>query len=270
MSYFAQSPLVLKGVSFAVSPGEKIGIVGRTGSGKSTLLMALFRMVEPRMGRVSIDGLDTSRLSLSELRSHIAIIPQEPVMFAGTVRSNLDPFNDHPDIELWRVLDKCQLGGVVRSHPAGLAMPVANSGSNWSLGQQQLFCLARAMLNPSRLLVLDEATAALDLETDALVQAMVRRDFADRTVMTIAHRLDSIIDCDRILVMAAGKLVEFDTPWALLQEPRSVFAQLCEQTGGQYAVLRAAAERHHAEKVAKAAAAAAAAVAPAAAGVAQG
>jgi ABC-type multidrug transport system fused ATPase/permease subunit len=264
LSYFKHSPLVLKGVDFSVGGGEKIGIVGRTGIGKSTLLMALFRLVEPAAGEITVDGVATGGLELTQLRRRLAIIPQEPVMFSGTVRSNLDPFGEHSDLELWTVLDKCRLGALVRGNAAGLSMPVASSGSNWSLGQQQLVCLARAMLNSSRLLVLDEATAALDLETDAFVQAMIRREFADRTVLTIAHRLDSIIDCDRILVMHNGAVTEFDAPWTLLQDPASDFARLCQQTGGsQYEVLRDAARRQAEAKAAAAAVAAAAASAAA-------
>ena len=245
MSYLPASPHVLKGVTFRCHAGEKIGIVGRTGAGKSSLIMALFRLAPPGVGAVRIDGVDVSQLALKDLRQRIAIIPQEPVMFEGTLRSNLDPFAERTDAELLEALERCLLRDTVAGHPDGLLQPVESMGANFSLGQQQLVCLARALLNKSRLLLLDEATAALDAETDAMVQRVVRSAFADRTVMTIAHRLDTIIDSDRILVMDAGRVAEFDSPAALLRDENSIFASLCRQSGaGSFAVLRAAAERH--------------------------
>jgi ATP-binding cassette subfamily C (CFTR/MRP) protein 1 len=244
MSYLPSSPQVLKGVTFTINSGEKIGIVGRTGAGKSSLVWALFRLTEPTSGSIRIDGIDISVLNLTELRKRIAIIPQEPTMFLGTIRSNLDPFGEHTDDDLWNVLERCLLLQTVRAHPDGLNMPVELMGRNFSLGTQQLMCLARAMLNKSRLLVLDEATAALDAATDSQVQQVLRTHFADRTILTIAHRLDTIIDSDRILVMDAGRVAEFATPYSLLQNPDSIFASLCRQTGDQYETLRAAAKRH--------------------------
>jgi len=201
--------------------------------------MTLFRLAGLSEGAVRIDGIDVGTLNLGELRRRIAIIPQEPVMFKGTIRSNLDPFGERSDAELVRALGRCMLAGLE------LAQPVEAMGANFSIGQQQLICLARAMLNPSKLLLLDEATAALDLATDALVQRVLRTEFADRTVVTIAHRLDTIIDSDRILVLDAGRVVEFASPHELLNQPGSIFGELCRQTGAQYDVLRAAAERHH-------------------------
>lgn len=242
MSYAPSLPHVLKGVEFDITRSEKIGVVGRTGAGKSSLIVAIFRLAEVSEGAVRIDGVDIKNLNLSELRKRIAIIPQEPVMFQGSLRSNLDPFNEKPDSELIEALQRCLLVDLATSE--GLQSYVAHMGDNFSLGQQQLICLARAMLNPSKLLLLDEATAALDSDTDAAVQRVLRTNFADRTIITIAHRLDTIIDSDRILVMDAGRVAEFDTPYALLSRP-SIFAQLCHQTGGQYDSLRAVAERHH-------------------------
>ena len=166
-------------------------------------------------------------------------------MFAGTLRSNLDPFGERTDAELLKALDLCLLRSLAEGHPAGLAQPVEGLGRNFSLGQQQLVCLARALLNDSRLLLLDEATAALDAATDAKVQAVLRSAFAARTILTIAHRIDTIIDSDRILVMDAGAVAEFDTPAALLRDEGSIFTQLCRQLGGDsFGGLRAAAERH--------------------------
>jgi ABC-type multidrug transport system fused ATPase/permease subunit len=246
MSYLPNAPHVLKGVDFSIRRGEKIGVVGRTGAGKSSLIMCLFRLAELAEGGIRVDGVQINALALQELRRRIAIIPQEPTMFQGTLKSNLDPFGERSDEELRRALEYCLLGDLLRSSPLGLDTPVAYMGDNFSLGQQQLICLARAMLNPSRLLLLDEATAALDTDTDAAVQRVLRTHFSERTIITIAHRLDTIIDSDRILVMDAGRVAEFDTPHALLTRPNSIFARLCEQTGAQFDALCAAAARHHA------------------------
>lgn len=241
MSYLPAGPHVLKGVTFTIRPGEKIGVAGRTGAGKSSLIMALYRLAVPAEGSVRVDGIDVSALNLAELRRRIAIIPQEPVMFAGTIRTNLDPFHEHTDAELARVLERAMLPQLAND----LDARVEAFGGNLSLGAQQLICLARAMLNASRVLLLDEATAALDLESDAKVQRVLRTEFADRTVVTIAHRLDTIVDSDRVLIMGSGQVCEFDTPFALLQRPDSIFSSLCRQTGAQYEQLRAAAERHY-------------------------
>lgn len=245
MSYAPSLPRVLKGVHFAIRPCEKIGVVGRTGAGKSSLIMGLFRLAELAEGSIAIDGVDIKTLHLRELRSRIAILPQEPCLFKGTLRSNLDPFNRYSDEELMAVAQKCYLDPLLRSSGEGLATPIASNGSNISLGTAQLVCLARALLNRSRVLVLDEATAALDLETDAAVQRVIRREFADRTIITIAHRLDTIIDSDRILVMNAGVVAEFDSPSRLLGDPGSIFSQLCKQAGPhQYEALRQSALQH--------------------------
>jgi len=179
----------------------------------------------------------------------MAIIPQEPVMFSGTLRFNLDPFNQHSDKELWDVLHKCLLGPVVDANKDGLNAKVELMGSNYSLGTQQLICLARAMLNPSPILLLDEATAALDSDTNAAVNRVLKEHFSDRTIFTIAHRLDTIIDSDRILVMNAGVVAEFDSPDVLLEDPESIFYELCMNMGkAQFDVLVAKARAHAAEK----------------------
>ena len=207
--------------------------------------MAMFRLAQPDSGAVRIDGVDVSKLALKDLRQRLAIIPQEPVMFEGSLRSNLDPFGERSDAQLLEALARCLLADMVAAHPLGLLQPVASSGANYSLGQQQLVCLARAFLNKSRVLLLDEATAALDSETDALVQRVVRSAFADRTVLTIAHRLDTVIDADRILVMDAGRVAEFASPSELLRDEGSIFASLCRQAGaGAFASLKATADRH--------------------------
>jgi ABC-type multidrug transport system fused ATPase/permease subunit len=231
MSYFQNSPIVLDNVSFTIKAGEKVGVVGRTGSGKSTLLMALFRLVEAKSGKIVVDGVNTHDAGLSELRSSLAIIPQEPVCFAGTVRSNLDPFNEHTDEELWKALKLAHLHKFIKSLPGDLYSAMAENGNNFSLGQRQLMCLARAILKDSSILVLDEATSAMDLETDSLIQHTIRKVFAKSTTITIAHRLDTIIDSDKILVMGNGKVQEFDTPRNLLSNPNSQFSGYVKDAG---------------------------------------
>ena len=230
MSYVLDAPPVLKGLSFSVRAGEKIGIVGRTGAGKSSLIQAIFRLAPITENSITVDGVNTSQLSLSCLRKNIAILPQEPVMFEGTLRSNLDPFNLLSDAVIEDALSKCLLGDIVKTKD-GLSQKVTSMGANFSLGQQQLVCLARALLNESSLLLLDEATAALDSETDEKVQRVLRTSFSSRTILTIAHRIDTIIDSDRILVIDAGKVVEFAPPQELIQTPTSIFAELCRQSG---------------------------------------
>jgi len=210
---------------------EKIGIVGRTGSGKSSLLIALLRIVEAYQGQIIIDGIDVSGIGLTDLRSKIAIIPQEPVMFVGTVRSNLDPFNQSSDEELWIALNAVKLGDSVRHMSGQLDSAVTENGSNFSLGQRQCFCISRAILAKTKILVLDEATAAIDMQTDLMIQNTFKEAFSEITVLTIAHRLNTIIECDRVLVMDAGNIEEFDEPIKLLQKEGSVFKQLVEQTG---------------------------------------
>jgi len=204
--------------------------VGRTGSGKTTLLMALFRMFDLAGGRILLDGIDVARVPLREARRRIAIIPQEPVMFQGTVRLNLDPFGECTDAQLWEALTMVSLRLSI-ADMGGLDAAVAEGGANFSLGQKQLVCMARCVLKNTRVLVLDEATAALDLQTDSLIQRTIRRVFRERTTVTIAHRLDTIIFSDRILAMAEGRMREFDTPTTLLANPASMFNRLVEDTG---------------------------------------
>uniref|UniRef100_A0A7S0VCE4 ABC transporter n=2 Tax=Polytomella parva TaxID=51329 RepID=A0A7S0VCE4_9CHLO len=231
LRYYPGAPLALKYVSFHIKDGEKIGVVGRTGSGKTTLLMALFRMFELSYGKIVIDGRNIASIPLSKVRVGIAIIPQEPVMFKGTVRSNLDPFNDTSDEDLWRALELVHLKEAIAEMPGGLDAMVAEGGSNFSLGQKQLVCMGRCVLKKTRILVLDEATAAMDLQTDQLIQKTIRSAFRERTTITIAHRLDTIIFSDRILAMAAGQLKEFDSPTRLLGKKTSMFNALVEDTG---------------------------------------
>uniref|UniRef100_A0A8C4YYG5 Multidrug resistance-associated protein 4-like n=1 Tax=Gadus morhua TaxID=8049 RepID=A0A8C4YYG5_GADMO len=229
-SYSSQEPLVLKNLNVVISSREKVGIVGRTGAGKSSLISALFRLAEPD-GRVTIDGFLTSELGLHTLRQKMSIIPQDPVLFTGTVRTNLDPFSRHTDKDLWNALQEVQMKGVVEELPCKLETMLAESGSNFSVGQKQLVCLARAVLRKNRILVIDEATANVDPRTDSLIQETIREKFDDCTVLTIAHRLNTIIHCDRILVLEAGRIREFDEPHVLLQDRHGVLYQMVEQTG---------------------------------------
>ncbi|XP_027458884.2 multidrug resistance-associated protein 7 isoform X2 [Zalophus californianus] len=224
-------PNALDGVTFRVQPGEKLGIVGRTGSGKSSLLLVLFRLLEPSSGRVLLDGVDTSQLELAELRSQLAVIPQEPFLFSGTVRENLDPRGLHEDRALWQALEQCHLSDVIMSM-GGLDGEVSEGGRSLSLGQRQLLCLARALLTDAKILCIDEATASVDQKTDQLLQQTICKRFANKTVLTIAHRLNTILNSDRVLVLQAGRVVELDSPAALRSQPHSLFQQLlqsCQQ-----------------------------------------
>ncbi|PHU21968.1 ABC transporter C family member 4 [Capsicum chinense] len=226
--YRPNTPLVLKGITLNIRGGEKIGVVGRTGGGKSTLIQVFFRLVEPASGRIVIDGIDISRLGLHDLRSRFGIIPQEPVLFEGTVRSNIDPIGQYSEDEIWKSLERCQLKDVVSSKPEKLDSPVVDSGDNWSVGQRQLLCLGRVMLKRSRLLFMDEATASVDSQTDAVIQKIIREDFSACTIISIAHRIPTVMDCDRVLVVDAGIAKEFDKPTHLLERP-SLFGALVQE-----------------------------------------
>jgi len=227
MRYRPGLKLVLRDVNLKIPAGAKVGIVGRTGSGKSSLMTVLFRLVEPEVGSTLIvDGVDCLKLGLKELRSAMAIIPQDPVMFYGTIRYNLDPFGDHSDEDVWAALRCAELQAVVNSQEKQLDTMVEEGGGNFSLGQRQLICLARALLRRPKILIMDEATASIDFQTDSLIQKAIRTEFKDCTVLTIAHRIETIIDSDMIVVMDNGKVAEFDTPSDLLSKPQSLFSAL--------------------------------------------
>ncbi|CAG2104101.1 unnamed protein product [Medioppia subpectinata] len=229
LCYKGSDKLVLKCLNCVINSGEKIGICGRTGAGKSSIISALFRMVEPR-GQIIIDGINTGSIGLRDLRSVISIIPQDPVVFTGTVRKNLDPTGEYSDQRIWSALEEVQLKGPVGDLPGQLDSLLAEEGANFSVGQRQLVCLARAILRHNRVLVLDEATANVDHQTDALIQTTIRHKFSDCTVFTIAHRLNTIIDCDRVLVLDAGEIIEFDEPFVLLQRKGQLY-DMCRKTG---------------------------------------
>ncbi|WFD21922.1 hypothetical protein MEQU1_000581 [Malassezia equina] len=252
--YGKQFPLALQNVSFSIHPGEKVGIVGRTGSGKSTLSLAFFRFLEAERGSITIDGIDISTLSLQALRRKLTIIPQDSQLFKGTIRSNLDPFQLTDDADMWFALQRCKLavpgpdpntpgeGSVVKS----LDDPVDQGGANFSAGQRQLLSLARGLLKmrDSKVLILDESTANLDSESDALIQRTIREQMAPgATILTVAHRLKTIIDYDKVLVLGQGKVIEFDSPHSLLSNTASMFYSLCERTG-ELDQLQAMAKQH--------------------------
>lgn len=220
MRYREGLPLVLKGVSAEICGREKIGIVGRTGSGKTSLVTALLRLVEVSSGRIAIDGVDISEIGLFTLRSRIGVIPQDPVLFSGNVRLNLDPFEQYTDARLLDGLKRLGLFGV------SLDDRVDDGGGNYSVGQRQMLCICRALLSNSRVIIMDESTASCDVETDALIQKVIREEFSNATVLTIAHRLNTIMDSDRILVLDAGHVAEFDKPSSLLARPDSLFSGL--------------------------------------------
>ncbi|KAJ2649364.1 Transporter of the ATP-binding cassette (ABC) [Coemansia sp. RSA 1250] len=278
LRYAESLPPVIRGISFEVRPREKVGIVGRTGAGKSTLTLALLRIMEASAGRIVIDGIDIGKIGVGDLRSQLTIIPQEPVLFTGTIRTNLDPFARHSDDELWLALRRAHLLGseadnaVVSSASTisnvgdgavgeddsrqsgkvvglgrtitGLDMPVMENGSNFSQGQRQLIALARALVKRTQVILLDEATASVDAVTDSKIQRTIRTEFSDATLLCIAHRLRTIVDYDRVLVLDQGEIVEYDTPYQLLNKADGLFRHMCVKSG-EYDYLYSAAERKH-------------------------
>ena len=257
--YSPELPPALSNVSFDIQPGHKVGIVGRTGSGKSTLSLAFFRFLEAESGSIIIDGIDISSISLESLRRRLTIIPQDSQLFRGSIRSNLDPFGLTDDGDMWFALQRCQLavpgsspnapgeGSVIKS----LDDAVEQGGSNFSAGQRQLLSLARGLLKmrESRILILDESTANLDAESDALIQRTIREQMAPgATILTVAHRLKTIIDYDKVLVLSNGHVVEYDAPIKLLDNEQSTFYALCERSG-ELQHLKAAAATAAASKV---------------------
>ncbi|XP_057692444.1 ATP-binding cassette sub-family C member 8 [Corythoichthys intestinalis] len=219
---------VLKNVHAHISPGQKVGICGRTGSGKSSFSLAFFRMVDMFEGRIVIDHIDIAKLPLQTLRSRLSIILQDPILFSGTIRFNLDPEMKATDEMLWEALEIAQLKPVVKSLPGGLDANVTEGGENFSQGQRQLFCLARAFVRKSSILIMDEATASIDMATESILQKVVMTAFADRTVVTIAHRVHTILNADSVIVMKRGLILEHDRPGALLDKPDSVFASFVQ------------------------------------------
>lgn len=241
-------PIVLKSLNLGIKSGEKIGICGRTGAGKSTIMSALYRLNELAAGKILIDDVDISQLGLFDLRRKLAIIPQDPVLFRGTIRKNLDPFNERKDDELWDALVR---GGAIakndlpevrlqkpdengthgKMHKFHLDQAVEEEGSNFSLGERQLLALTRALVRQSKILILDEATSSVDYETDGKIQTRIVEEFGDCTILCIAHRLKTIVNYDRILVLEKGEVAEFDTPWTLFSQENSIFRSMCSRSG---------------------------------------
>ncbi|KAJ3120011.1 Multidrug resistance-associated protein 1 [Physocladia obscura] len=237
MRYQPNLPLVLKGVNVEIKGGEKIGVVGRTGSGKSSLMQALFRIVDLAGGEITIDGVDISKLRLHDLRTSLAIIPQDPVLFSGTLRSNLDPINLFSDDQIWNVLERCGMKEAVAEMEGKLDCILVENAENVSVGQRQLLCLARACLQKPKIIVLDECTASVDMKTDALIQKTIQEEFKDATTLTIAHRLNTIINSSKILVLGGGKVLEFDTPRKLMIDNEdSHFRKMVAETGEANAI----------------------------------
>ena len=228
LRYAEGLPLALKGSSFRVKAGEKVGIVGRTGAGKSSIMTALLRIVEIDSGEIRIDGINTLDMGLHDLRGQISIIPQNPVLFSGTLRYALDPMSNFKDKELWRALEEVQLKENVSSLPGQLEFVVSEGGSNFSVGEKQLFCLARSILKQSKIVMLDEATSNVDSETDGNIQGILHSKFNHCTVLTIAHRICTVMNYDRIIVMDNGRVTEFDTPQHLMQQSIGTFKQLAD------------------------------------------
>ncbi|KAL3214882.1 hypothetical protein MRX96_006973 [Rhipicephalus microplus] len=216
----------LSHITFTVLPREKVGIVGRTGAGKSSLVLALLRLIRATSGRILVDGVDIASVPLSRLRTAITVIPQDPCLVDGTLRANLDPRESHSDEELHRVLQHTHLASYVQRQPGGLWLRTGPGGEHLSVGQRQLVCLARALLRRPKILVLDEATSQMDGDTDRLIQATLRESFAASTVLTVAHRIHTVLDYDKILVMGDGKVLEFASVQDLLRDPNSVFSNI--------------------------------------------
>lgn len=230
LSYDQNDVYQLRDVSFEIKGGEKVGIVGRSGAGKSTIMTAILRLAEPK-GKIIIDDVIVGEIGLHELRTVISIIPQDPILFSGTLRENMDPFSEFTDEEIWTVLEHVQMKNKIFNITGQLLSPVEASGSNFSAGERQLLCLARAMMRKNRILIIDEATANVDSNTDSLIQEVVRERFEQCTVLTIAHRLETIIDSDKVFVVDAGRVAENDHPHTLLQNEDGLFYKLVEQAG---------------------------------------
>ena len=223
--YYQGGPEILKDVSFTIDAHEKIGIVGRTGAGKSSLVSALFRMPEPS-GDVIIDDVIIRDVNIQSSRRVMSVISQDPVLFTGSLRMNLDPFEEHEDKELWDAVEEASLKSMVENLPQRLSEEIKEGGANFSVGERQLLCLARALLKKTKIIVMDEATANVDYTTDRLIQETIRTKFKHCTVITIAHRLSTIMDYDRVLVLENGQVVEYDKPQNLLQNKRGRFSRL--------------------------------------------
>jgi ATP-binding cassette, subfamily C (CFTR/MRP), member 4 len=230
LKYSMSEKIVLKNLNFEIKPQEKIGIIGRTGSGKSTLALSLLRIIEPFEGKILIDDQDIQEISLKSLRNHLTIIPQDVVLFTGTLRKNLDPLKESSDKTLWKVLEDVSLKDTIDSLPGKLNCMISENGSNFSIGQRQLISLGRALIRKTKILLLDEITSNIDDETDKLIQRTIKANFKDCTILTIAHRLETIIGSDRVLLMENGEVVEFDHPEQLIDKNNGKFRMFAMQS----------------------------------------
>jgi ABC-type multidrug transport system fused ATPase/permease subunit len=231
--YRPELPLALSRVSFCVEGGTRVGIIGRTGSGKSTLILALMRLLEAAEGYIEIDGINLSTVALDDLRGSIVVVPQEPVLFSGTLRESLDPFDACSDEEIHAALKRVELWPLFSSLPEGLATSVHEGGFNFSSGQRQLICLARALLRQSKVIVLDEATASIDVQTDYAIQRAIREEFRDSTVLVIAHRLGTVLDSDLMIALRDGVVAEVGRPAELLTDQGSILSQFVSEAQRQ-------------------------------------
>lgn len=211
-------PVVIRDISFKIEQGERVGICGRTGSGKSTVGLLLFRIIEIESGQILIDGMDTKNIGLRDLRQRIAMIPQDPVLFRMSVRQNIDPFSQYSDERIWACLRMVCMEEAINELPESLAYQCSEGGANFSLGQMQLLCIARALLQEPGLVMMDEATANVDIKSDEIIQRAIRTNFAAATMLTIAHRISTIIDSNKVAVFEAGELKEFGTPHELVRK----------------------------------------------------
>lgn len=254
MRYAPDLEPVLKGLTFDIKPREKVGVVGRTGSGKSTMALSFFRFVEATRGSIVIDNLDIKDMGTEDLRSKLTIIPQDPTLFSGTLRSNMDPFEQFSDDDIFVALRRVHLlpsgddfeeiEGVNANVFRDLETNVSEGGKNFSQGQRQLLCLARALLKRSRVVLMDEATASVDFVTDKAIQKTIASEFADCTILCIAHRLHTVIEYDRILVLDQGTILEFASPLDLIQDTSSAFYKMCRKSGEFDSLLALAKAKH--------------------------
>lgn len=233
LRYSCDAEPTLRDLNIHIPAGAKVAIVGRTGAGKSSIVQALFRFAHID-GYIDIDGVDIMSVDLTQLRRSITIIAQESILFSGTVRDNMDPLREYSDADVWNALEEVELKHLISRNKDGLAAIVTNGGANFSLGQRQLFCLARAVLRPNKIVILDEATANIDDQTDKIVQRMISEKFANSTVLAITHRIHSVMNYDKILVMDAGRAVEYDSPNNLVHKNDGFFNSLFRNNNNSF------------------------------------
>jgi ABC-type multidrug transport system fused ATPase/permease subunit len=228
--YRASLEYALKGISFEIKGGEKVGVVGRTGSGKSTLLQVIMRLLDVVEGTMTVDGVDTSKVPLRAFRKKFAVIPQTPTLFNVSLKENLDPFGEYEDSAIWDALDIVQMKGVIKGLGEGLDYMCSSGGGNFSVGQRQLLCLSRAILTKCKILIMDESAANVDPLTDVKLQEAVKKCFAGSTVLSIAHRLESVMEYDKVLVLGAGEILEYGAPSELLKDKHGSFYAMVEDS----------------------------------------